>query len=160
MHKRAYGFTIVELLIVIVVIAVLATISIVSYTGIQNRAIDSSIKNDLASFKKNMELVKVDTSDGLYPATPTTAMGFKFSKESYATNRHNLYYCTSPDRAHYALGVVAKRTTNQGFTISDTDGISGPSSSVDSATTCAIVSGSSSQLGYSNTTSAWASWVN
>lgn len=36
-HRRE-GFTIVELLIVIVVIAILAAISIVSYTGIQQRA--------------------------------------------------------------------------------------------------------------------------
>lgn len=41
MHKRdrpSAGFTIVELLIVIVVIAILAAISIVAYTGIQERA--------------------------------------------------------------------------------------------------------------------------
>ena len=40
--RKNSGFTIVELLIVIVVIAILATISIVAYTGIQNRAKTSS----------------------------------------------------------------------------------------------------------------------
>lgn len=35
---KSSGFTIVELLIVIVVIAILATISVVAYTGIQSRA--------------------------------------------------------------------------------------------------------------------------
>jgi prepilin-type N-terminal cleavage/methylation domain-containing protein len=38
MNKKAHGFTIVELLIVIVVIAILATISIAAYTNIQDRA--------------------------------------------------------------------------------------------------------------------------
>jgi prepilin-type N-terminal cleavage/methylation domain-containing protein len=38
MRKTASGFTIVELLIVIVVIAILAAISIVAYNGIQDRA--------------------------------------------------------------------------------------------------------------------------
>lgn len=37
------GFTIVELLIVVVVIAILAAITVVAYTGIQNRTYDSGI---------------------------------------------------------------------------------------------------------------------
>ena len=41
------GFTIVELLIVIVIIGILAAITIVAYNGIQNRANDTVIKNDL-----------------------------------------------------------------------------------------------------------------
>lgn len=47
--KRHAGFTIVELQIVIVVIAILATISIVAYNGIQQRARDSQRKSDLAA---------------------------------------------------------------------------------------------------------------
>lgn len=46
------GFTIVELLIVIVVIAILAAISIVAYTGVQARARDSKRANDTAQIKK------------------------------------------------------------------------------------------------------------
>lgn len=38
MKKSIRGFTIVELLIVIVIIAILATVTIVSYNGIQARA--------------------------------------------------------------------------------------------------------------------------
>ncbi|HMQ95673.1 MAG TPA: prepilin-type N-terminal cleavage/methylation domain-containing protein [Candidatus Saccharibacteria bacterium] len=42
MKQRAYGFTIVELIIVIVVIAILASISIVTYRGITDRANNTS----------------------------------------------------------------------------------------------------------------------
>ena len=38
MKRRAAGFTIVELLIVIVIVAILAAISVVAYSGIQERA--------------------------------------------------------------------------------------------------------------------------
>lgn len=47
MKQRAYGFTIVELLIVIVVIAILAVIAVVAYSGIQNQAVESSIRSSL-----------------------------------------------------------------------------------------------------------------
>lgn len=45
--KRQHGFTIVELLIVIVVIAILATIVIVAYNGIQDRAHRVAVKSDV-----------------------------------------------------------------------------------------------------------------
>lgn len=43
--KKAYGFTIVELLIAIVVIAILAAITVVSYNGITQRANNASVRS-------------------------------------------------------------------------------------------------------------------
>ena len=43
--KRRQGFTIVELLVVIVVIGVLAAITIVAYNGMQARAYNASLVN-------------------------------------------------------------------------------------------------------------------
>jgi prepilin-type N-terminal cleavage/methylation domain-containing protein len=67
MNKKAHGFTIVELLIVIVVIAILATISIVTYVGIQNRARDTQRKQDVASIARALEMYYVQY--GEYPAS-------------------------------------------------------------------------------------------
>ncbi len=52
--KSRSGFTIVELLIVIVVIAILAAISVVAYGGIQQRARDSQRAQDMATIKKTL----------------------------------------------------------------------------------------------------------
>lgn len=61
------GFTIVELLIVIVVIAILATISIIAYSGIQQRARDSQRMADLVAIGKAVELYRA--INGSYPMT-------------------------------------------------------------------------------------------
>lgn len=61
------GFTIVELLIVIVIIGILAAITIVAYRGINDRAILTSMKFDLSEASKSMELSKVSSDDN-YPA--------------------------------------------------------------------------------------------
>lgn len=55
---RRHGFTIVELLIVIVVIAVLATVSVVSYNGVRVRSQAAAIAADLKSIEKALNLYK------------------------------------------------------------------------------------------------------
>jgi len=69
--KKDHGFTIVELLIVIVVIAILAAITIVAYNGVQNRARDTNNKTDAVSLVKVAEAVNADL--GAYPQGATTA---------------------------------------------------------------------------------------
>jgi type IV pilus assembly protein PilA len=60
------GFTIVELLIVIVVIAILAAISIVAYNGIQNRGKASAAQSLANSVVKKAEAY--NTIKSAYPA--------------------------------------------------------------------------------------------
>lgn len=63
MRRRQPGFTIVELLIVIVVIAILATISVVAYSGIQERARQAKIDSDLAMLEKAVHLARINTGN-------------------------------------------------------------------------------------------------
>lgn len=67
MQKSKSGFTIVELLIVIVVIAILATITIVTFNGIQQRARDNKRHSDAKTIMKLIELYKADSDDGRPP---------------------------------------------------------------------------------------------
>jgi len=55
LNKRQSGFTIVELLIVIVVIGILATLVIVTFTGIQQKARDSKRKTDIGALQTTLE---------------------------------------------------------------------------------------------------------
>ena len=97
------GFTIVELLVVIVVIGVLAAITIVSYTGISSKATVSALQSDLSSAKKQIALYYID--HGAYPvdldtnkcprdSTPTTDT--KYCLKSSSGNRFD-YLLASPN---------------------------------------------------------------
>ena len=73
------GFTIVELLIVIVVIAILAAISIVAYNGIQARGKASAAQSAGTALDKKVEIYNAENSS--YP----TATGAITSAASTAT---------------------------------------------------------------------------
>lgn len=60
------GFTIVELLIVIIVIAILAAITVVAYNGIQTRSRDASRDAAATSIRKVLELYRAQNDT--YPA--------------------------------------------------------------------------------------------
>lgn len=66
------GFTIVELLIVVVVIAILAAITIVAYNGISQRSRVANLQSNLEQAGKKLGLYKVDNNDR-YPPDITTA---------------------------------------------------------------------------------------
>lgn len=59
-HERRYGgFTIVELLIVVVILSVLATIGIVTYVGIQRHSADSVVMRTIADAQKTLQTFQV-----------------------------------------------------------------------------------------------------
>jgi prepilin-type N-terminal cleavage/methylation domain-containing protein len=139
--KKDRGFTIVELLIVIVVIAILAAIVIVAYSGIQNRAKSSSAKSTAQAVQSKAEAYNADGPTGAYPvllanmtsAATTTSYylsGVTFSAadptSAAATNVVSFYTCTGGGNKigyyDYAGGAVAYVYT-------------GPASS---ASTCAL----------------------
>lgn len=102
-HLPARRLTIVELMIVIVVIAILAAISIVAYTGVQGRAHDTAIQNDLRNL--GMLIMEYQAFNSRLPAgaeVDVVAESFTPSVNSYELDvspRNNLYYCRIGDEA-------------------------------------------------------------
>lgn len=74
---RSYdiGFTIVELLIVIVVIAILVAITIIAYNGIQNRARYSVVENDFTTLERAIRLAQSNKGVPLFQVTGTYSTG-------------------------------------------------------------------------------------
>lgn len=81
-HIHKQGFTIVELLIVIVVIGILATITVVAYNGIQGRALDSRRLSDARLIIKALEMYKIN--NGSYPVVAYVGAGNLSGWESSA----------------------------------------------------------------------------
>ena len=91
-HKT--GFTIVELLIVIVVIAIIAAITVIAYNGIQNRAHASDAKAALNQAEKKLKLYEV--TNGSYPLTGNLAA-------ADISNNGAGYQYTSTDGSGYCI---------------------------------------------------------
>ena len=119
--KNRSGFTIVELLNVIVVIAILAAITTVTYTGIQTRAHDTSVRSDLTKIARKLELWKIDNSsypNGSTSATTRSALiaavDVRVASGSYADQGGNMLYITdigASQGTRYALLAVPKSGT-------------------------------------------------
>lgn len=76
-HK---GFTIVELIVVIVVIAILAAITLVAYTMLQGRAHDTQRVQDITNLQKAIEIYS--TQNGQLPAKGTTGNNWANSRDN------------------------------------------------------------------------------
>lgn len=110
-HSRKFskGFTIVELLVVIVVIGVLAAIIITSYNGVQEKAIVASLKFDLSNASRKLKMYYIENS--AYPNSitdcPVPAAG-------------NM--CIKPTSNNTFSSYTVSNTTNPTFTVTASNG--------------------------------------
>lgn len=102
-QKHQAGFTIVELLIVVVIIAILATITVVSYTGISQRSHVSTAIADLSNVRKKLDIYKIDNNR--FPTSAETSVWKQLVTEAAGTiqGSKNFVLCTSTDGAYYAV---------------------------------------------------------
>jgi len=132
MRIRQLGFSIPELLIVIVAIGIIASIVLVTYNGVQGRAQDAAVQSDLDNISGILEAYR-NRDDGSnpnheYPRTQTIleTLSIKASKNSYNTAvAYNMIYCVANSGANaykqYKLIALSKSgnifmMTQDGFT--------------------------------------------
>lgn len=109
--KTKPGFTIVELLIVVVVIAILAAITIVSYNGITKRAETASLKSELGQTAKKLGIAKTTAGDDAYPGT--------LPSEIPATNDGRYLMYTRNDANSFCLSIASIRSSALIFNITE-----------------------------------------
>lgn len=125
--QKQDAFTIVELLIVIVVIAILAAVTVVAYSGVQNRTYDSAVQSDLANIAKKYELYKADSPAGIYPYGAALNNGDAFrmaiSRNAYDSNSsYQLLNCTSTTTQGSDYAMLALSKSGKRFYIASTSG--------------------------------------
>lgn len=150
MRKNARGFTIVELLIVIVVIAILAAISVVAYTGIQQRAAEAALVSDLTNAEKQLKndhvltgsfppsLAAANDGNGIAASSTTTyaytSNGTEFCLTATSDQAKRSYYTSDkgtmidgscPGHSGYAYGGGVPEPTSWTVSTFVGDGVSG-----------------------------------
>lgn len=101
------GFTIVELLIVIVVIGILAAITIVAYNGIQVRARNSQAASVAQAYKRAM--VQYAIEHQTYPTTGSACLGDDYPDTGVYTSANN----RNCFRSNSSTGVISTTFNNE-----------------------------------------------
>lgn len=113
-RERTVGFTIVELLIVVVVIAILAAITIVAYNGVANRAKQSAASSAASQAAKKVLSYATDNAEQ-YPSTLAAAGVTNSGSTTYEYSFDNTAktYCvtaTFQSVSYYISNTVNKAT--------------------------------------------------
>ena len=106
------GFTIIELLIVIVIIGILVAITAVSFGGITKQAKESALKSELKRISTSLELHKA--KNGTYPTSLATAI----SPIANPTTNANITYAPLNNGTSYSL--TATDTSNPSISLVQT----------------------------------------
>lgn len=115
LSQKNNGFTIVELLIVIVVIGILAAITIVAYNGIQSKARDAQRVSDVDLITKALEIYYID--NGRYPGSPAETGGSTTINSGWSTTADASWSRLIDTLSPYISGIGKDPTSTPGASI-------------------------------------------
>jgi len=170
------GFTVVEILIVVVVIGILATIVLVAYNGVRESGYDRGTQADINALADQIDLKTLDdqstppggaVSSSTSGASTFPGVTFKSNKSVYATNVTNLYYCTGTIGGIQRYAIVGQSKTGKVYAYQSESGLKEYDYTLTTAFTggpalCVSLGFSAPytwSFGLNGTNGAWASWV-
>ena len=108
------GFTIVELLIVIVVIAILAAITMVAYRNFSNQAEEAVVQSDLTQASKQLALD--NAAEGTYPSGSGSAPGSLSASDgtAFEYTSDGSTYCLSAVRGNKSYHITNGSSPKEG----------------------------------------------
>ena len=125
LKKRNQGFTIVELLIVIVVIGILALLVITTYSGIQQKARNSKRQTDAQSLQTQLEAFY--SQNGYYPSLTDMNSSTWLGTNMKSLDQNALIDPSNPTQSKTLLAAPAAKsyayavTDNSGNSCESTD---------------------------------------
>ena len=176
MSKTIRGFTIIELLVVIVIISLLMAITVISYRNVQNNGYDASVLSDLRTITAKMEIARSNDPMSYFqvtnPGIATAVPDIKVNKAAYKIApdvAYNLLFCWVSTTAPTDFVILATSKSGKRFYMRNSNAVeeyTGATTWADSnvGAICGSVTAgwAASGAGYAAgdaTTGPWRSWA-
>jgi len=111
--QKDRGFTIVELLVVVVVIAILGAITFVSFNGVRKSALEAGVKSELSSATKGFEVEQL-SNGGTYDPTSSAYLLKETTNTTIEYSYGNTQYFCMTGRANNDTSVIYHVINSEG----------------------------------------------
>ncbi|MFN3699747.1 MAG: type II secretion system protein, partial [Dictyoglomus sp.] len=118
--RREKGFTLIELMVVIVIIAILAAVALPNFMGATERARESAVRSAIKTIQTALEMYATDNQGyypsnitdlqsgnylpgGKFPNNPSTNQSYSFNNNQSTEDAYRIVYTVAQDNTAYTL---------------------------------------------------------